>query len=126
MPTLSMNSNAGVIRGIPARTDYTLRMTIRDPLDASKNVSGYAFRAAFRMGDGARIVKTLNTSTGGGITIQSAASGRIEIALDNSMLPPMAGGVLEVVEYSGGSLSGDETDRFRFFCPILGGSGASF
>ena len=126
MPTLSFGSNAGVVRGVMAKTDYTLRVTVRDPDDAAKTITSYAFRATARIGEGGRVVKTWNTSTGGGITLQSAPSGRIEIAIDDADLPSMPGGTMELVEYSGGALTGEPTDRFRFFFPVLGGPGISY
>ena len=126
MTTVAFNTEATRIPAIPAKTDYTLRITVFDPTSVAKTVTSSDFRATFRGAEGGRVLKTWHTSTNGGISIQSGPSGRIEIAVDASDLPPSPDGILELVEYSGGALSGDPTDRFRFSMPVAGGSPLSY
>ncbi len=125
MPTRTLNSNAGRII-INARTDETLRITMLDPDGAAKAVNSFAYRAVLRHGRGGRVVKTWNTSTSGGITIPSGSHGIVQLAMDKADVPPMREGMIEVVEYSGKTLSGDPTDRFRFFVTAQGGSGEGY
>ena len=125
MPTRTLNSNVGRIV-INARTDETLKITMLDPDGATKTVTSFAYRAVLRHGTGGRVVKTWNTSTSGGITITSGPSGIVQLALDKADAPPMKEGMLEVVEYAGKNLTGDPTDRFRFFVNAQGGPGEGY
>src|SRR3990167_10001165 len=125
MPTISVDTTDGVIQPVNAKTDTSLRIRVLDPAAAAKNITGYAFRATFRLNNGGRVIKNYTTSSGG-IALTSSTNGRLTITVDASDLPPAPFGFLELVEYSGGSLAGDPTDRFRFRVPISGGSGESY
>jgi len=123
MPTISTDTNAGVILPVNARTDTTIKIGVLTPQDTKKNITNYAFRAVFRINEGGRKIKSYSTTGGGGITLACAPSGVISIAVDASDLHPAPNAVMEVVEYSGGAHTGDPTDRFRFKVPIQGGDG---
>ena len=127
MGTIALNSNAGTIKGLSARTSTTLRITIFDTDGVAKNITGYGFRATYRPNEGGRIYKTWRSSGGGSITLQSAPSGRIELAItDTDSLPPGLHGSLEIVEYSAGLPLNVPTDRFRLQMPIMGGFKTSY
>jgi len=118
MATITAKSYEGEIRPIKAMTDTTLWYSIYDPDQVVKTVTGYAARCLFRGTPGGRVLHTYSTC-GGGISIQSAPSGRFAITIDASDLRQAPDGEMEFIEYSGGTPSGDPTDRFAHRVSIV-------
>jgi len=98
------------------KTDQTITITVKDKDGTVKDVTGYAFRFSISLTRTA--APTITKDTASGITLTTPTSGIITVTLDTTEISLAATaedakGTYELIEYSGGSLSGDPTGRIQ-------------